>query len=300
MEYTQHYLNWMKKSGFDADRAEFVYETYFSEYFDDPDLKKTEKSNLRFGLISAAIAHLKTSKYLGLEDNAAYDIRKAWELTKDEYDFIALTLADDAVIYHLKDITVKPYEKPGKTGKKDNFLRDKKKLGRFILITAAIFVISAVMLTVSLYLQRSEPNYDRVLVTVDSITMNMSDTVLVSNQSVVIKGSDYEVLINDHGNIEPLFGIETDDIQYLYMARNSNMSVRVFKYRGFYYLSEYSMLESRLCNRSIAPSVLGMVLSAFLLLIAVPVYIFNRKKTTVYTRLNEIDEARAPRAFNRS
>ena len=97
--------------GSHADKGRDIFESYYSECHDDPKFReRVKEERIRFDLICAAIAHLKTSRYLGLEDNAAYDIRSAWKLTEEEYILIARKLSSNLKAYHIYDVEIPPEE----------------------------------------------------------------------------------------------------------------------------------------------------------------------------------------------
>ena len=104
MEQTKIFIDQIRKAGYAADNAGDVFELYYSECSADHGLEdKAEEAGVRLDVVSAALAHLKTSRYIGITDKAAYDIRSTWDLTDEEYDFVAEAISADPATYHQGD-----------------------------------------------------------------------------------------------------------------------------------------------------------------------------------------------------
>ena len=82
MKYVQTYIVFLKDIGYeDIEKASELFENYYAECFRNWKLcYKATNRDLRFGIICASMATLKTNTYLGIEDEELYDIKRIWGL----------------------------------------------------------------------------------------------------------------------------------------------------------------------------------------------------------------------------
>jgi preprotein translocase subunit SecG len=301
VQYTQIYKEQMRRAGFNADRAGDIFDSYYSEYSDDPELEeKVKDARLRLHVMAAAIAHLKTSRYLGIRDRAAYDIRNAWDLTEAEYDFVAETISDDPDTYHLEDSGVPAAELPDDTGAVSTFDLDDplaeekvdvaevsvntKGIRRAAIIMFVLFLVFLIVFSGSIYLYMQDPGYDLVTVKVKSVITDYdrysnlrygdnSDT----NES---DRSDHLVVVEVAGSYEQLNGVPSEEVSHLYsIAAGIGNSIRVYRYNGKYYYSQKSVADSRMCARVMQYSTILLRAFGVAFIILLSLYIRDRKRS---------------------
>lgn len=290
----------MRRAGFNADRAGEIFDSYYSEYSDDPELdEKARDERIRLHVMAAAIAHLKTSRYLGIRDRAAYDIRNAWDLTEAEYDFVAETISDDPDTYHLDRSGVPAVEMPDDTGNMGIFDLDDplaeekadvadtsvntKGIRRAAFIMLALFLVSLMVFIQSIYLYRQDPGYDLVTVKVKSV---ITDYDRYSNLRYGESGdrsdsdqSDHLVVVEVAGSYEQLNGVPAEEVSHLYsIAAGIGNSIRVYRYNGKYYYSEKSVADSRMCARVMQYSTIPLRAFGVAFIILLSLYIRDRKR----------------------
>lgn len=298
MEYEKLFSDHMKAAGFDVENGMDIFKSYYAECHEDPGFReRVKKESLRFDPICAAIAHLKTSKYLGLEDKAAYDIRSAWGLTEEEYLLIARKLSSNLKAYHIDDVALPPEERDDTAEDFQRFVKDKATLRKMIIVLTVLFVSSVLVLAISSILCRKEPAYESVDARVSEVNSELvsytswehySDYSYPHNKTRL----DYLVIIESAGGLDPLYGVPSEDLDHLRQVRADSQDITVYKYLGQYYYTRESMLASRPCVRVQAAFGICMITSAFLLIPSGLVYVFYRNRFAQYHNMNEMERER--------
>ena len=87
MDHAQRYIECMNKAGYDtSDRIKEWFAAYFAESDNDNYRKFFGENEAEFLKFRAALAQLKTGRYLGCSNVGPYDIKSFWDLSNEEFE----------------------------------------------------------------------------------------------------------------------------------------------------------------------------------------------------------------------
>ena len=269
MEYTDTYLDRIREVGYDADKAGDVFDGYLREYLDNPKLKKkAEERSLRLDAVCASIATLKTNKYLGIEDEDLYDIKRMWRLYDLEYKLVAETLIDNLKAYHLDPAGVPTRDEQDSVEDLEHLKSVLKTLKRGVIIVGAVIVILLAVIGISSYYCAQEFEYSVVEVTVvKETTEEYTEYKYDQNglRSGERKRSRQVVWVYYDGYDYPLVGVDRSDLYALRNAQYKHEPLTAYLYNGGMYYKEDTMRAYRPCAgvRSYCLFLLVVVLIVF-------------------------------------
>ena len=281
----------MKEAGFNADKGRAVFESYYDECIDNSEFwEKAKKAGFRLELMAAAVAHLKTSKYLGVKEKAAYDIRTAWGLTDEEYVFVAAKLSSNLKTYHIEDSGVPDPKEQQAIDDMATMPKAMHALKKFCIVSGVMFLVALSIFIISSIRESRPLEYQIVDVKVSGV---YSETVTSTNSDGYSENTfTYSVYIEDAGSEYSLSGITRADLDYLRTLRDNEQSISVYKANGGYYYTESSVLHSR---PSYSEKVLSGTATIPLLLIflfSITVYILFSRDPAKYRKCKELDRRR--------
>ena len=257
MEYVQTYIVFLKDIGYeDIEKASELFENYYAECFRNWKLcYKATNRDLRFGIICASMATLKTNTYLGIEDEELFDIKRIWGLDTNEYKFVAETLVDNLEKYHLDGTGVPTREEQDREAYIRR-LRSKIKSTKDIII---IFLVTILILTsilgVSSYFCNKPIDYRKVDVYVtDSELVAYRERRHGYESDGMFHQSNFytvnyrlEVTVSYDGDEYRLQGVTREDEKYYRHADHDHETVPAFLYKGRMYATESAMKKTILC-----------------------------------------------------
>ena len=267
MNYVQTYIDLLNNTGYeDTDKAAGLFENYYDEYIRNPVLRpKANARKLRFELLCASIATLKTNGYLGVENEDLYDIKSIWRLTDREYKLVAETLVDNLEKYHLDgtgvptrdDMLIEQYEYRPAYNPVNSPDRSRKNMKGVFLILDVILVILVVIFGISTYFCKQEIDCQKVDVYVDNCYPAENHSLKVT---VRYDWKPYQ-----------LEGVTKDDERYYGHARYAEETVPAYLYNGKMYATEDAMQRARPCFtvRLIALGSIGFDLILLVVFLAV-------------------------------
>ena len=262
MKYQDRYLEMLKAEGCDKiGKGAGLFSDYYEQYHKDMGLRSAVKAkDLRFDEICAAIAHLKTSRYLGMTDRSSYDIRSLWELTDGEYILVAETLRSNLKGFYLEDSGVTSQQDLDKAEYIADIRFRRKRLGVILLATMILIGIFSVILLVSAGYATRNSDFEVVQVTVASAEWSHS-----TGADHNIFARHYAVYVYLDGEKLPVERLSGDSIEYqisgdpdfltdeeyniLLALSVTGQPIDAFKYDGKIYLKKESMDQDRTCLR---------------------------------------------------
>lgn len=299
MEYEKLFSDHMKAAGFDVENGMDIFKSYYTEYHDSSDFyEKAKRNGLRLDLLAAAVAHLKTSNYLGFSDKAAYDIRSLWGLTDEEYIFVAETLFSNLKRYHLEDSGVPSPEEQQKIDDLDGMPRDLCRLKRLFSITGILLLIVLSVFIISSISNSKIPEYQVADVKITGVYSDIvTDTEYVYINDVPVERkmtrTRYSVFIEDLNSEYYLKGVPRGDLDRLRKVKSDEGSITVYKLDGAYYYTESSMLASRASYRYKYMSLIVMVPLFIVFIVALLLYVIFRKCPERYLKFKEMGRRRS-------
>ena len=90
-DYAQLYIEGMHRAGYldVGDEIKERFASFFNECLDDVDIKKiTGRTGFDHELFCAAVAQVKTSRFIGCSNDGPYNIAEFWDLSKEQTDLI--------------------------------------------------------------------------------------------------------------------------------------------------------------------------------------------------------------------
>lgn len=258
MNYIQTYIDLLKNIGYeDTDKAAGLFENYYDEYIRNPGLRpKATARKLRFELLCASIATLETNRYLELDDEELYDIKRIWGLTDREYRLVTETLVKNPEKYHLDgtgvptrdDMVMEQYEyRPVNSPD-----RSRKNMKVGFLILDILLVVLVVIFGISTYFYKQEADYQKVDVYVTNL--------MTENHHLIVK-------VRYNWKQYQLEGVTKNDERYYGHARYAEETVPAYHYNCKMYATEYAMQKARPCF-TIRLIALGSIIFVFILHVA--------------------------------
>lgn len=270
MEYFEIYKNKMQEAGIDVnDKDRNLFEDNYSRSKEDNSVISIAKARgLRLDPLCAAIAHLKTSKYLGLEGKAAYDIRQAWNLTDKEYKAVAEKFSYRLEDYHLEDAGVISQKEIDRAIYNNDLKEKKKKLLLASITFAATILICALVFGISSVYCNKDDDYGTVEVKLESINKGFNPSTKGVSYYFDVESAEEGHSFSDGMEVGNLY---TSEIEKLDTYTISHESFTAYEYNNRLYLTEDSMRRDRTRDKVKAKSfrcmISGLILFPILILI---------------------------------
>lgn len=269
MEYVLTYVELLEKKGYEnLDKAAGLFKDYYSEYLRNRKLvSKTTGRNLRHEYACAAIATLKTNKYLGLEDEDLYDIKKIWGLEDNEYRVVAELLVDNLKKYHLDGSGVPSRAHQNKDEYLTRLARSIKNMKVAFIIIGVLLLISATVLGISSYYCHKDIDYREVEV-------NVTESRLVEQYTRKRRHRNryrLEVTVSYEGKEYHLYGVTRQDERYYRHVHYEQEPITVYLYKDRMFSTYDHMQASIPCFllRSLSRSVTALLGLTFVVFVSV-------------------------------
>lgn len=270
MGYFEIYKDKMQEAGFDVtDKGRKLFEdNYTGSKKDNSVISIAEGRDLRLDPICAAIAHLKTSEYLGLDGKAAYDVRKAWDLTDEEYKAVAEKFSYRLEDYHLEDAGVVSQKEIDREIFNLELKGKRKKLLAIGIVNASIILILALIFVVSSVYCNKNDDYETVEVKLESMDRSFDLLAKKPVNYFDVESAEEGRSFSDGMEIGSLSENELDKLEVYTL---SHESFTAYEYNGRLYLTEDSMRRHRLRDFIRKKSLRWMVIGLIYSIIIIPV-----------------------------
>ena len=270
MGYFEIYKDKMQEAGINgSDKGRKLFEdNYTGSKKDNSVVSIAEGRGLRLNPICAAIAHLKTSKYLGLDGKEAYDIRNAWGLTDEEYKAVAEKFSYQLEDYHLEDAGVVSQKEIDRELFNMELKGKRKKLLAIGIVNASVILILALVFVVSsVYCNRND-DYETVEVKLESIGTRFNPSTKDISFYCDVENAEEG---RSFSNETEVGGLSDNEIEKLEIYTISHESFTAYEYNNRLYLTEDSMRRDRTRDRIRAKSLRWMVIILIYSIIIIPV-----------------------------